>query len=258
MTNHIGYTSEKFRVTGESIYKYTENPVRKEFLQSQMNHLLAISQVLPENTPHSIIWVENEKEWGYRMEYIADASRVSDAQIVKVFDAMISCSKIYPSDSIPGIDTFLDYLTDVLEKNSHAYTKDDLRIVKTRYLNKLLENKKELDSRKSSSHGDFTMENILVSADRLVLIDCIKKDGMWTSWLLDAAKFYQNIYFKDTPKTFSFSRVLLDKMGSSSVIGHLIFLLMISNYIRMFPYIEAQPEIFKARYSEFQMLIEQL
>jgi len=258
MINHIGYTSEKFRITDNTIYKYSEDPERKDFLLSQMNHLLSISRVLPENVPGNIQWLESETEWGYQMEYIQDATRLTNYHLDKVVNCLSACSRINAATFIPDFNTFYNYIVTVIQKNKKVYQAPEYKILLDSYLKELEKNEEFFNQEKSSSHGDFTIENMLVSGDRIILIDCIKKDNLWTSWILDAAKFYQNIYFRDTTMTFTFSQKLLNANLANYRINRLIFLLMITNYIRMFPYIKDKKEIFKERYEEFQILINNL
>ena len=100
------------------------------------------------------------------------------------------------------------------------------------------------------------MENILVQDDRIIMIDPIHKPNQWSSWLQDIAKFYQNIYFSDVPKTLLFTeKIDLIAAGKAIPLYKMIHMLMITNYIRMFPYIKDKPEIFRERYNEFKILI---
>lgn len=255
MQKHIGYTSELFRIDGDSIYKYTNDSARISFMKEQMNHLLLIGLKDPLAVPKNIEWHEEPGKWGYVMEYIKDAERIEDKHLPDVYELIRMCSQLGLTTSIPSFTTFIDYLKVVINNNHELYHPQDLPALQ-KYYDELKENVNEFDTHKSSSHGDFTMENILVSDNRLILIDTIYKEGMWSSWLQDVAKFYQNIYFSDVKKTLEFSQLV--EQNENHTIFKLIHYLMIANYIRMFPYIKKKPEIFTQRYSEFQILLNSI
>jgi hypothetical protein len=258
---HIGYTSEQFRIDKGKIYKYTNDPNRIDFLRSQMNHLQQIGEKYPDSVPAKIQWEQNShaEEWGYSMEYISDAERINESHLTKVIILIEHCSNLYPQRTVPYFGTFIDYLHSVVQKNSHLFFENDFRYLEKEYFPTLERMQDYFNEERSSCHGDFTMENILVDGTRLVMIDPIHKPGMWSSWLQDVAKFYQNIYFSDVPKTLYFTeKIDLIAAGKTTPIYKMIYLLMISNYIRMFPYIADKPEIFEKRYLEFQTLISSL
>ena len=254
MQKHIGYTSEQFAITEDRIYKYTNDPARISFLNEQMNHLKLIGLRNPLVVPQNIKWEETENAWGYSMEYIHNAERITDKNLPEVFNLITLCSRLGDKNDIPSFNTYIDYLKGVITKNSELFQNNDYKLL-NKYESTLISCIAEFDNYKSTSHGDFTMENILVSGDRLVIIDPIYKDGMWSSWLQDIAKFYQNIYFSDIQKTLKFSQLVPDESNS---VFKLVHLLMIANYIRMFPYIKVKPLIYNQRYSEFQILLNSL
>jgi hypothetical protein len=257
MKQHIGYTSEKFTVNIDEtrIFKYTNDFNRIEFLKTQMNHLKRIGEKYPSTVPSDIEWEEMNNAWGYSMEYIKDANRINDSNLKDVIILIDHCSKIYPTESIPDFITFHNYIKEVITKNIDLYETEDVA-----YLTEFLINFQRLtphfNDEKSSCHGDFTMENILVQGNRIILIDPIQKTNQWSSWLQDIAKFYQNIYFSDVPKTLLFTeKIDLIAAGKAIPLYSMIHMLMITNYIRMFPYIKDKPLIFKERYNEFKILI---
>lgn len=258
MSKHIGYTSEKFDISNGRIYKYTNDPNRIDFLKTQMNHLNRIGQKHSDTVPSNIRWEQSPdtQEWGYSMEYINNAERLNDSHLTKAVILIDQCSNLYPVTDIPNFRTYVSYLTSVIDKNRDLYDSVDYRYLVDRYIVDLLKKEKYFAKETSSCHGDFTMENILVTGNRLVMIDPIYKSDQWSSWLQDVAKFYQNIYFSDVPKTLLFTeKINLIAAGKSVPIFNMIHLLMIANYIRMFPYIKDRPVILNKRYDEFKTLI---
>lgn len=260
MKQHIGYTSEKFTINIDEtrIYKYTNDHTRIEFLKTQMSHLKKIGEKYPDTVPSNIQWEDMSTAWGYSMEYIKDANRINDSHLKNVIILIEHCSRILPKDSIPDFITFHSYIKDVLAKNAELYVTEDFTYLINNFLTDLQRLSSYFNEEKSSCHGDFTMENILVSGERIVVIDPIYKSEQWSSWLQDIAKFYQNIYFSDVPKTLLFTeKIDLIAAGKSIPLYKMIHMLMITNYIRMFPYIKDKPEIFVERYKEFKILIKE-
>lgn len=259
MENHIGYTSEKFNINADNnrIYKYTNDPNRIEFLKTQMNYLKKIGEKYPDTVPSNIEWEDIIHAWGYSMEYIKDANRINDSHLKNVIILIEHCSRILPKDKIPDFITFYEYIKFVLSKNVDLYEPGDYDYLASVFLTELSKLTDYFNEEKSSCHGDFTMENILVSGERIILIDPIYKSDQWSSWLQDIAKFYQNIYFSDVPKTLLFTeKIDLIAAGKGIPLYKMIHLLMITNYIRMFPYIKDKPEIYEKRYNEFKILIK--
>jgi len=258
MSKHIGYTSEKFRIDNGRIYKYTNDPNRVDFLKTQMNHLSLIGQKHPDAVPSNIKWEQNShpEEWGYSMEYIDNAERLNDSHLTKVVILIDHCSNLYPKTDIPNFYTYVSYLASVIEKSRDLYDFVDYKYLIEEYISNLLKMDHYFAEETSSCHGDFTMENILVTGNRLVMIDPIHKSDQWSSWLQDVAKFYQNVYFSDVPKTLLFTeKINLIAAGKTVPVFNMIHLLMIANYIRMFPYIKDKPVILAKRYAEFKTLI---
>ena len=253
MKKHIGYTSELFVMRDDRIYKYTNDSARISFMKEQMNHLKLIASKDSIIAPRNIEWHEEPGRWGYLMEYIDNAERIEDYHLPQVFELINVCANLQSDKEIPSFTTYINYLKDVINKNTDVFEKDELDLLQ-KYYDTLKKYTQDFDLFKSTSHGDFTMENILVSGDRLVLIDPIYKEGMWSSWLQDIAKFYQNIYFNDMKKTFEFSQLV--PKNEYPEIFRLIHLLMIANYIRMFPYIKKNFIVYYQRYAEFQILLK--
>jgi len=260
MKQHIGYTSEKFTINIDEtrIYKYTNDHTRIDFLKTQMSHLKKIGEKYPDTVPSNIQWEDMSTAWGYSMEYIKDANRINDSHLKNVIILIEHCSRILPQSDIPGFATFHNYVTRVIVKNRNLFGKDDYTYLTENFLTDFERLEPYFNDERSSCHGDFTMENILVKDERIILIDPIYKYDQWSSWLQDIAKFYQNIYFSDVPKTLLFTeKIDLIAAGKSIPLYKMIHMLMITNYIRMFPYIKDKPEIFVERYKEFKILIKE-
>ena len=255
-TKHIGYTSEQFKITSDEIYKFTTDDSRIDFLKTQMDHLVAIGKKYPAVVPNDISWVRKGDESGYTMEYISDAQRINDSHLKDVIILIDHCSRIYQKDSIPEFETFYNYVKGVISNNAELFDDEDLKYLSADFLVNFQRLAPHFNDERSSCHGDFTMENILVQDDRIIMIDPIHKPDQWSSWLQDIAKFYQNIYFSDVPKTLLFTeKIDLIAAGKAIPLYRMIHMLMITNYIRMFPYIKDKPAIFSERYKEFKILI---
>lgn len=259
MNKHIGYTSEQFDVSEGRIFKYTVDPNRIEFLKTQMNHLQSIGEKYPGSVPADIRWEDRpiDGKYGYSMEYIEDAQRLSDSHLSKVIILIDHCSNLWPQTQTPLFCTFVAYIQSVIDKGGiNIYDEADMFFFEREYIPSLERMANYFNEERGSCHGDFTMENILVSDTRLVMIDPIRKTEMWSSWLQDVAKFYQNIYFYDVPKTLLFTeKIDFIAAGKTTPVYKMVYLLMISNYIRMFPYIKNDKALFDKRYAEFKTLI---
>ena len=234
---HVGYTSEKFTVNIDKtrIYKYTNDYSRIEFLKTQMNHLKQIGEKYPDTVPSNIEWEEMNNAWGYSMEYIEDANRINDSHLKDVIILIDHCSRIQYPGFIPNFMTFHSYIKNVITKNSDIFDTVDLEYLMHDFLVDFERLTNHYNDERSSCHGDFTMENILVQGDRIVLIDPIHKPDQWSSWLQDIAKFFQNIYFSDVPKTLLFTeKIDLIAAGKAIPLYKMIHMLMITNYMQQF------------------------
>lgn len=101
----------------------------------------------------------------------------------------------------------------------------------------------------SSCHGDLTLENVLLSGDKLYLIDFL--DSFYDSWLFDAAKLFQDIVCHWSYRTKNtFSTDLSIRLGilkkeyintkkktfEGDDIEGLILLTLMLNLLRILPY----------------------
>lgn len=108
----------------------------------------------------------------------------------------------------------------------------------------------------SNCHGDFTLENVLMTSSGPKVIDCNFLFGNWNSWLLDVSKVFQSAHF-DYEETFAATtRSELDDKGTLTIEYEgskdeffnafiqdyseehleLAAILEVTHYIRMLPY----------------------
>lgn len=256
-----GYTSEKFtRYTEEDIFKYTDDYSRVPFLQEQFLHLQKISEVLPDNTPQRLKWQSVPNiHYGYFMEYINDATYVGKNNLHQVIHCIERISEMSTDKDILEFETYREYLRNVIFYNSELYESIDKEHLWEKFLPALEDLDFCFNIHTSPCHGDFTVDNLLVNTKgNVIMIDCIYKSNMWSSWLMDVAKFYQNIYFDNTPLAISFSQEIQKMYKGKFEYERMIHLLMIGNYLRMFPYIKNRPHLFHKRYQEFKLLLQGL
>ena len=110
----------------------------------------------------------------------------------------------------------------------------------------------------SPSHGDLTLENIMISTDnKLYLIDFL--DTFFSSWIIDLAKIFQDLEIKWSfrnigPDTNRDLRLLIAKETISEMIKSLpdgenilllIYKILLLNLVRIIPYLkDKKTEIF--------------
>jgi len=262
MIEQKGYTAEQFERCDDDIFKYTTDYSRVDFLLEQYNHLKRISEVLPENTPNRLRWeIKNNpfNHYGYFMEYIEDAKPVEEKHMPQVIQCIERISEIESDVEIPEFNTYIKYVKHVFLENSHLYEFQEFSILIEKYISLLEDNELFYNMHTSICHGDFTVDNLLVnSADKVIMIDCIYKPNMWSSWLMDIAKFYQNIYFDNVNLSITFTQHIEKLYKGKLPYSRLILGLMIANYVRMFPYIKNRPHLFMKRYNEFKILLRSI
>ena len=142
--------------------------------------------------------------------------------------SLVSVLRFFKSNNLTN-SNWCDYLERV---KSHAERNN----VSLDSYSKMLSIKETMDENASFSHGDLTLENIIISEDNHVyLIDSIYNAGLFSSYLLDAAKYIYSLRLNDFSKEY-ISEILHLIVSSFNVKRYLILLLEITHWYRVLSY----------------------
>ena len=128
---------------------------------------------------------------------------------------------------------FSDYIKEVTE--SHTETIEEILGDKEYFLNDPDMNSEVINNNRSFCHGDYTLENILLTEDGThYLIDPIFKKNSFSSWLLDASKMLHSLRKYNKPVLYEslFSFV----QENADLTTREIYLLELLHWIRIYKY----------------------
>lgn len=111
------------------------------------------------------------------IDYVTATDTPKVDQIEKYLEIFKSIKSYVP------FDTYIDRIKTHLDLYNPSYYKDVISL--------LYEIKDFCDENKSFCHGDFTLDNMIMT-DKLYMIDPIYDPNCYSSWLLDLSKLVQN------------------------------------------------------------------
>lgn len=250
-----GYSHEKFKTSNTHVFKYTENPERFGFVIRQYEWLKDAQSFFPENSFDYLELIKDKNICGYVMNNIkTEELTIDDApKIINIIDKFTNIKHseicIY---SMNNFKTYSEYVKKVIIKNLDEFTFLDLELY-DKLLNKYCD---FADKQKSYCHGDFTIDNMLKDKNnnKIILIDPNKRDDLWSSYLLDIAKLYQETFSKRLDLYEEIEKLVKKEFNFSEDEMNFIDLLHVSHYIRMIPYTRKYPEIHRQKIDQLKNL----
>lgn len=221
--------------------KRLESQCKKQ--QEYKNDNILVPQILEQGyTSDGLFYFDMEYVRGITLAQHIKTVCVSDIKsIVEDITRSIACQNVHPEENVHRI--FLEKIEDV-EKNTHqkycnSITTKCFHALKNHYWGKIPH---------GHCHGDLTLENIIVSGDRLYYIDFL--DSFYDSWILDAGKILQDVQamwsYRNEPVVDSntairlhiFRDILLNKLANiatDDIIEEINYALLL-HLARIYPY----------------------
>jgi hypothetical protein len=270
-----GYSHEKFKGNERTIYKYTNDEKRFEFVRNQYEWLNSIREKFPQYGIGELELIRSGNELGYSMSRVntvpltsinaADLIKISKDIGLKPKELQVAFNGKYNVniDMADGFDApakfrtfeyYIKYLKDIVLKNPDLFHMLDWY----KYEKQLTAYTNYANQEISFCHGDLTIDNILWDGSEYTLIDPNFKNDAWSSYLLDLSKLFQETRF-DEPELFNSLVTQIElQFGMTGWHLSLLFLLEISHYIRMIPYVIKHEEVYKTKIEKFKKLIQLL
>lgn len=248
-----GFSKEDFKFFENSILKYTQNFNRFDFVKKQYDWLKLSQKIIPENSFSYLKLIKFNDICGYFMEFIKDEEPKNENDVLSILTAVKQLKNYdYMFEKISYFFTYINYIDKVINDNKDYF--ENFNIEKYIYL--LSKYIKIADKNISFAHGDLTTDNIVKSKNKLILIDPNFRTDIWSSYLLDIAKLYQETFFTkhELQKQIEKNAKEIFNLNKDELM--LINLLHISHYIRMIPYLKDKPEILKDRLVNLKYLEE--
>lgn len=258
-----GYSHEKFKVGNFTVYKYTTEDSRRQFVHKQYSWLEAIQKLFPQYAFEELHFI-NDTETGYSMNRIIPKEMTKDnakdlVNIVKEFYGLqLNKFSKHISYQLPikltggcweildpslSFENYVSYLRSIVLKNPDIFSNFNWPLYETR----MLQYKEYANNHLSFYHGDLTIDNILWDGSKYTLIDPNYKTDMWPSHLLDLSKLYQETRF-DNPELFNeIKKEISIAFNFDAYLMSFLDLLEIGHYIRMIPYVLQFRDIFRIK-----------
>jgi hypothetical protein len=250
-----GFSHEKFKQSDKHVFKYTNDPKRFDFVRNQYEWLRNAKSNMPEYGFVFLTLIQEHDLCGYGMNRILDSKNIEVSDVQKILQG-VKLIKDLTEDSMFNGDSdfysYRNYIRKIILKNLDIFDFIDLEY----YDNLLSQHTKFANSQISYCHGDLTTDNILKfgATNNLIFIDPNYRDDIWHSYLLDISKLYQETIFTNF-KLFEEIKNQSQKLFNlTDEQMKFIDLLHISHYIRMIPYVQKYPELFKTKLARLREL----
>ncbi|MCK9574631.1 MAG: hypothetical protein WC979_01860 [Candidatus Pacearchaeota archaeon] len=271
VTEVKGYSHEKFKIGSHTVYKYTNDIHRKQFVERQFYWLNIMKDKFPEYGFSHLYLISEIEETGFSMNKI-DAKPMNKnnaADLVRIArhiklpaserfgaNASMWLEQNMPTNFANGIppkltfEAYIEYLKKIVLRNPDLFEGFDWFA----YEPLILKYSQFANSSLSYFHGDFTVDNILWDGEKYTLIDPNFKNDMWPSYLLDLSKLFQETRFSDMEFFNEIFNEIKTQFNFNNDKMNFIELLEIGHYIRMIPYVVKYPEVFKVKLERLQII----
>lgn len=263
-----GYSHEKFKLGRTLLYKYSEDLDRRKFILNQYNWLKYCTTSLSDVAFRHLQLIIDKNETGIIMNYIKSismsaknakdivsiAGKIRNVDITNRYNG-ISFEFLSALDNKNyNLNNYIEYIKTIVFSNINIFSNLDWYT----YEKTLQKFTKFANINTSFHHGDFTIDNILWDGKKYTLIDPNFKNTIYGSYLLDLSKLFQETRFSDIEFFDNICNEIKSQFSFNEQEMYFLYLLELSHYIRMIPYVIKYTDVYLLKYNRMNQLIKKL